>query len=93
MRLWGGFEYPHMCRMDHDEIGHRDPENEQCPLCRANDEIDFKDAEITRLRKALLHTFREATLGHNLWTSECFRCCSDESLIETLCRLAEEEGE
>lgn len=27
--------YPHMCRMDHIEIGHRDSEHEQCPLCRA----------------------------------------------------------
>jgi hypothetical protein len=26
--------YPHMCRMDHVEIGHKDSEHEQCPLCR-----------------------------------------------------------
>ena len=27
-------DYPHMCRMDHVEIGHKDGEHEQCPLCR-----------------------------------------------------------
>lgn len=30
--------YPHMCRMDHEEIGHRDSNNERCPLCRCIDE-------------------------------------------------------
>ena len=33
------YSYPHMCRMDHEEIGHRDSEHEECPLCRANNEI------------------------------------------------------
>jgi hypothetical protein len=28
--------YPHMCRDGHEEIGHRDSENEMFPLCRAN---------------------------------------------------------
>ena len=26
--------YPHMCRDDHPEIGHRDSSEELCPLCR-----------------------------------------------------------
>ena len=26
--------YPHMCRDGHVEIGHRDSEDEMCPLCR-----------------------------------------------------------
>lgn len=28
--------YPHMCRNEHQEIGHADSEHEMCPLCRAN---------------------------------------------------------
>lgn len=31
--------YAHMCRDDHQEIGHNDSEHEQCPLCRAHGEI------------------------------------------------------
>lgn len=33
--------YPHMCRMDHVEIGHSDGEHEQCPLCRAIGALQF----------------------------------------------------
>lgn len=29
------FEYPHMCRDEHVEIGHSDSEHEMCPLCLA----------------------------------------------------------
>lgn len=28
-------EYPHMCRDGHIEIGHKDSQYEQCPMCRA----------------------------------------------------------
>lgn len=35
-----GRTYPHMCRMDHPEIGHKDSDHERCPLCRANDAAD-----------------------------------------------------
>ncbi len=31
--------YPHMCRIDHVEIGHMDSENEQCPLCAALEQV------------------------------------------------------
>lgn len=41
--------YPHMCRMDHVEIGHRDSSEERCPLCRA---IDDRDAALARAEKA-----------------------------------------
>jgi hypothetical protein len=34
-----GNSYPHMCRDEHEQIGHSDSENERCPLCRAKDEI------------------------------------------------------
>lgn len=30
-------QYPHMCRDEHQEIGHSDSEHERCPLCRAID--------------------------------------------------------
>ena len=33
----GSWTYAHMCRDEHQEIGHRDSEHERCPLCRAND--------------------------------------------------------
>lgn len=53
--------YAHMCRMDHEQIGHNDSEHEQCPLCRAQDERDALStelaeakAEIERMREALL---------------------------------------
>jgi hypothetical protein len=41
-------EYHHWCRDDHVEIGHRDTEYEQCPLCRAiaglEDAVDTLEA-------------------------------------------------
>lgn len=27
--------YSHMCRDDHEQIGHNDSEHEMCPVCRA----------------------------------------------------------
>lgn len=38
--------YPHMCRMDHEQIGHRDSENERCPVCLRDDEIERLRAEV-----------------------------------------------
>lgn len=38
--------YPHMCRMDHERIGHRDSENERCPVCLRDDEIERLRAEV-----------------------------------------------
>ncbi len=35
----GNAIYPHMCRMDHVEIGHSDNSSEMCPLCRAIAEV------------------------------------------------------
>lgn len=43
LALWdrGNHTYPHMCRMDHIEIGHADSgDDERCPLCRAIDDAD-----------------------------------------------------
>lgn len=34
------FTYAHMCRSDHQQIGHNDSEHERCPLCRANDHVE-----------------------------------------------------
>lgn len=31
---WQPYSYPHMCRDDHIQIGHKDSEHEMCPLCR-----------------------------------------------------------
>jgi hypothetical protein len=33
-------EFPHMCKMDHIEIGHRDSSREDCPLCRLSGVVD-----------------------------------------------------
>lgn len=35
-----GYIYGHMCRDDHLQIGHKDSEHEQCPLCRALGELE-----------------------------------------------------
>lgn len=53
--------YPHMCRMDHIEIGHKDSEREQCPLCRVvhalehliNDKDTTYAVRVSRARDAL----------------------------------------
>lgn len=38
--------YAHMCRDEHQQIGHNDSEHERCPLCRANDNLDYAMARI-----------------------------------------------
>jgi len=52
--------YPHMCSMDHIEIGHWDSEHEQCPLCRLIGALDAAleslDAPSTRGERRLLET-------------------------------------
>lgn len=51
--------YAHMCRMDHEQIGHNDSEHEQCPLCRAQDERDVLSTELAEA-KAEIERMREA---------------------------------
>lgn len=36
----GGFDYAHMCRDDHVQIGHNDSTHERCPMCRLRDTLD-----------------------------------------------------
>lgn len=43
--------YPHMCRMDHVEIGHADSSEERCPLCRAIDDTDYVRNQLSALQK------------------------------------------
>lgn len=38
--------YPHMCRDEHVEIGHRDSDNELCPMCRVTYERDDLRAQL-----------------------------------------------
>ena len=45
--------YPHMCRMNHVEIGHADSEHERCPLCRVNDRAWELEQQNAELRAAL----------------------------------------
>lgn len=49
--------YPHMCRDEHEEIGHRDGEHEMCPLCRAN-------ARIAELEEAAREAFEHMKDGY-----------------------------
>lgn len=44
--------YPHMCRMDHTEIGHADSgDDERCPLCQVMAERDQLRADMADARK------------------------------------------
>lgn len=43
--------YPHMCRDEHEEIGHSNSENERCPLCVALDENATLRATVNQLKK------------------------------------------
>lgn len=55
--------YPHMCRMDHVEIGHSmSDEDERCPLCRALDEGGRLREENELLRGRLVS--RDEALRH-----------------------------
>lgn len=44
--------YPHMCRMDHDEIGYRG-DGERCPVCIATDDLAARDREPAEACKLL----------------------------------------
>jgi hypothetical protein len=60
--------YAHMCRDGHVQIGHRDGEHEQCPLCRVmsalQDAYDYievnDDGTGERQRRRLLETISAA---------------------------------
>ena len=46
--------YPHMCKMDHVEIGHADSgDDERCPVCKALDHIYWLTAAIKGLPNEL----------------------------------------
>ena len=47
------YKYAHMCRLDHDQIGHNDSSSEMCPLCRAIDELATLKAQRDELLEAL----------------------------------------
>lgn len=38
--------YAHMCRIDHEQIGHNDSEHEECPLCRALNRVRDLEAAV-----------------------------------------------
>ena len=42
--------YPHMCRMDHEEIGYRG-DDERCPVCKRIDEIARQQAVVDWARE------------------------------------------
>lgn len=47
------YSYPHMCCIEHAEIGHNDSEHERCPLCRAIDERDALRYELEAERESV----------------------------------------
>ena len=57
---YSGNIYPHMCRMDHEEIGHSDSNNERCPVCRRDDALTAAHSRIAALEAKLAK--REAQL-------------------------------
>ncbi len=56
--------YPHMCRMDHIQIGHNDSEHEQRPLCRVIGALEAARESVelpsTRGEQRLLETIGAA---------------------------------
>lgn len=69
--------YAHMCRMDHEEIGHNDSEHEDCPLCRMQND---RDALAERCEK-LLEALREAERGFELAYNAAEKGLIDEVLL------------
>src|SRR3990167_10743118 len=55
--------YPHMCRDGHKEIGHRDSEQEQCPLCRIKAERD----ELLKVMRWYAHPRNWGAMGHGAY--------------------------
>ncbi len=49
----GFFTYAHMCRDEHEQIGHNDSEHEMCPLCRVKAERDELAAKLAKVIEAL----------------------------------------
>jgi hypothetical protein len=60
------FAYPHMCRMDHVEIGHADNTSERCPLCRALDSQRVLLAALKAARQALY----DIAAGPTVWSRD-----------------------
>ncbi len=55
----GNYSYAHMCRDNHVQIGHNDSrDDEQCPLCRADAEIERLRAALKELREAAEHDMK-----------------------------------
>lgn len=54
-------EYPHMCRMDHIEIGHHDNGYEQCPMCRVIAALEFTTEVLESYSFSRGHDPRKAT--------------------------------
>lgn len=69
--------YAHMCRMDHEEIGHNDSEHEDCPLCRMQNERDVLAERCEKLREAL----QEAERGFDLAYDAAEKGQADEVLL------------
>jgi hypothetical protein len=51
--------YPHMCRDDHQQIGHSDSENERCPVCIERDRADWEEMKSAQQQRALESYLRQ----------------------------------
>lgn len=60
--------YPHMCRMDHDDIGYRG-DGERCPVCVVKDELAARDRELAEAERIIrgLVSGKSVTLTAQTW--------------------------
>ena len=83
--------YPHMCRMDHPEIGHSVSDNDdRCPLCRALDEIAALKTEVEHLRSVLSEIGRCPECGDE--PDGCYCADDAEPAAPAAADTAEKEG-
>jgi hypothetical protein len=78
-RFIGAYQYAHMCRDGHVQIGHNDSgDDERCPVCRETDRADALERENAQMKRAILWALgegedfpsREKGQGAYWWRSE-----------------------
>jgi ribosomal protein L37AE/L43A len=79
--------YAHMCRDEHEQIGHNDSENERCPVCRERDRAERAE-QARDAAHAALREVRGPECGedHLVGTEpdQCFACLATlyDALVE-----------
>lgn len=65
--------YPHMCRDEHQQIGHADSSHEMCPLCRANSQLSTLQQDVRPLVELLQKAAKFSVSKPDYWAS-CSQC-------------------